>query len=155
MNVHSRGPLAFTTTLIFFLLVSDYPLTAQSRIGFNNQQMFLNGSNIAWVNFAGDLGPNPIDTTSFRTVFDSIHAHGGNALRFWLHTTGASTPAFSAGGAVIGPGTNAIADLKRILDMAWQRRIGLLLTLWSFDMMNIANGSLVTNRSQLMLTDTT
>jgi hypothetical protein len=131
------------------------PSPAQSRISFNSQQVFLNGSNIAWVNFAGDLGPNPIDTISFRTVFDSIHAHGGNALRFWLHTTGGSTPQFSAGGAVIGPGTNAIADLKRILDMAWQRRIGLLLSLWSFDMMDTANAKVVTNRSQLMLTDTT
>jgi hypothetical protein len=128
---------------------------SQSRIPFNNQQVFLDGSNIAWVNFSGDLGPNPVDTVSFRTVFDSIHAHGGNALRFWLHTTGANTPQFNAGGGVIGPGSHALADLKIILDMAWQRKIGLLLSLWSFDMMNISNGSLVTNRSYLMLTDTT
>jgi len=128
---------------------------AQSRITFNNQQLFLDGSNIAWVNFSGDLGPNPVDTASFRTVFDSIHAHGGNALRFWLHTTGANTPQFNTGGAVIGPGVHAIADLKLILSMAWQRKIGLLLSLWSFDMMDTSLARLVTNRSQLMLTDTT
>jgi hypothetical protein len=150
-----RALLVIPALILLCLNAAVFPGLAQTRINFNSQQVFLNGSNIAWVNFAGDLGPNPIDTNSFRTVFDSIHAHGGNALRFWLHTTGASTPQFSAGGAVIGPGTNAIADLKRILDMAWQRRIGLLLTLWSFDMMNIANGSLVTNRSGAMLTDTT
>ncbi len=128
---------------------------AQSRVVFNNQQLFLDGSNIAWVNFAGDLGPNPVDTASFSAVFDSIHAHGGNALRFWLHTTGANTPQFNTGGAVIGPGVHAIADLKLILNMAWQRKIGLLLSLWSFDMMDTSLASLVTNRSQLMLTDTT
>jgi hypothetical protein len=155
MNSIRRALLVIPALILVCLNAAVSPGLSQSRINFNSQQVFLNGSNIAWVNFAGDLGPNPIDTNSFRTVFDSIHAHGGNALRFWLHTTGANTPAFSAGGAVIGPGTNALADLKRILDMAWQRRIGLLLTLWSFDMMNTANGSLVTNRSQLMLTDTT
>ena len=127
---------------------------SQSRVPFHQQHLFLSGSNIAWVNFAGDLGPSPVDTVSFRTVFDSIHAHGGNALRFWLHTTGASTPQFAADGRVTGPGQYAIADLKKILDMAWQRKIGLLLSLWSFDMMVIANGPTVTNRSELMLTDT-
>jgi hypothetical protein len=149
-----RALLVIPAGILVCLSAAVSPSLSQGRISLNNQQVFLNGSNIAWVNFAADLGPNPIDTVAFRTVFDSIHAHGGNALRFWLHTTGASTPQFNAGGAVIGPGTNAIADLKRILDMAWQRRIGLLLTLWSFDMMNTANASLVTNRSQLMLTDT-
>ena len=127
---------------------------AQSRIPFHQQHVFLNGSNIAWVNFAADLGPTPLDTASFRTVFDSIRAHGGNALRFWLHTTGANTPQFAVDGRVTGPGQYALADLKKILDMAWQRRIGLLLSLWSFDMMVIADGATVTNRSELMLTDT-
>ena len=138
--------------VVFFGAVSSLP--AQSKIDFNNQQLFLNGSNIAWVRFAGDLGPYPVDTVAFASVFDSIHVHGGNALRFWLHTTGANTPQFNAGGKVIGPGTTAIANLKKVLDMAWQRKIGLMLCLWSFDMMRIENGSLVTNRSELMLTDT-
>ena len=156
MKQFSRALFAIPAAILVCLCAAVSPGLSQSRINFNNQQVFLNGSNIAWVNFAADLGPTPVDTTSFKTVFDSISAHGGNALRFWLHTTGANTPAFSNGGAVIGPGTNAIADLKRILDMAWQRRIGLLLTLWSFDMLDTAtNPSLVTNRSELMLTDTT
>ncbi len=155
MKLFSHRRVVIPACALVVLVAARLPLFAQSRIGYNHQQLFLNGSNIAWVNFAGDLGPGPLDTVSFRTVFDSIHAHGGNALRFWLHTTGASTPQFNTGGAVIGPGTHAIADLKLILDMAWQRKIGLLLSLWSFDMMDTANGSLVTNRSQLMLTDTT
>lgn len=155
MKAPTCGAVIIRTCVLVLFLAAVSSGHAQSRIGYNNQQLFLNGSNIAWVNFAGDLGPAPVDTASFRTVFDSIHAHGGNALRFWLHTTGANTPQFNTGGAVIGPGPEALADLKLILDMAWQRRIGLLLSLWSFDMMDISNGSLVTNRSQLMLTDTT
>ena len=127
----------------------------QSRISYNNQQVFLNGSNVAWVNFAQDLGGiTAFDTVGFRTVFDSIHVHGGNSLRLWLHTTGQYTPQFNAGGKVIGPGTNAIANLHKILDMAWARKIGLQLCLWSFDMMTKTLPAEVTNRSELMLTDT-
>ena len=144
--------LWLVAVVVLFGAVSSLP--AQSKIDYNNQQVFLNGSNVAWVRFAGDLGPDPVDTVAFASVFDSIHVHGGNALRFWLHTTGANTPQFNAGGKVIGPGTTAIANLKKVLDMAWQRKIGLMLCLWSFDMMRIENGSLVTNRSELMLTDT-
>jgi hypothetical protein len=154
MKTFTSESIALLACAILLSAIAGPSGSAQSRIVFNNQQLFLNGSNIAWVNFAGDLGPNPVDTASFRTVFDSIHAHGGNALRFWLHTTGGSTPQFNTGGAVIGPGVHAIADLKLILNMAWQRKIGLLLSLWSFDMMDTSLARLVTNRSQLMLTDT-
>ena len=136
------------------LLFSVTGAPAQTRVPYNHQQIFLNGSNIAWVNFAQDLGPSPIDTVAFRTAFDSIHAHGGNALRFWLHTTGQYTPQFNSSGMVTGPGVSAATDLRRVLDMAWQRKIGLILCLWSFDMMVIQNGPTVTGRSQLMLTDT-
>ena len=144
--------LCVIAVVVFLGAVSSLP--AQSKIDYNNQQIFLNGSNVAWVRFAGDLGPNPVDTVAFASMFDSIHVHGGNALRFWLHTTGANTPQFNLGGKVIGPGTTAIANLRKVLDMAWQRKIGLMLCLWSFDMMRIDNGPLITNRSELMLTDT-
>lgn len=127
---------------------------AQSRINYNDQQLFLNGSNIAWVNFAGDLGPGPLNIAGFRTVFDSIHANGGNSLRLWLYTNGTQTPEFNSSGRVIGPGTNAISYLKTILDMAWQRKIGLMLCLWSFDMQRKSIGSLYTDRNALMLNDT-
>jgi len=154
MKLIFRALLSITAGVLVCLNAATHPGLSQSRINFNHQQLFLNGSNIAWVRFAGDLGPNPVDTLSFRTVFDSIHAHGGNALRFWLHTTGGSTPEFSAGGKVTGPGIHALADLKLILDMAWQRKIGLLLSLWSFDMMDTSNAKVVINRSLAMLTDT-
>jgi len=154
MKSNRRALLVIPAIILVCVNAAVSPGLSQSRINFNNQQVFLNGSNIAWVNFAEDLGPNPLDTTSFRAVFDSIHAHGGNALRFWLHTTGENTPEFSTGGKVTGPGIHALADLKLILDMAWQRRIGLLLTLWSFNMMETSRATVVTNRSQLMLTDT-
>ena len=127
---------------------------AQSRVYYNAQDVFLSGSNVAWVNFAGDLGPGNLDTVRFRTMFDSIHVHGGNALRWWLHTNGTQTPDFDGSGRVSGPGSKAALYLTKILDMAWQRKIGLVLSLWSFDMQRKSIGSLYTARNAMMLNDT-
>jgi hypothetical protein len=140
--------------LLLPVLVGNPTVAAQSRIPFNGRQLFLSGSNVAWVNFAADIGPGPTDTGTFRDMFDSLRAGGGNAMRFWLHTNGAATPEFDSAGLVTGPGVGAIADLKSILDAAYDRKVGLILCLWSFDMLRISYGSGITGRAAVLLTDT-
>jgi hypothetical protein len=143
--------------LLLVLLVASFgsaQAQPSSRIEFNGHQLFLNGSNVAWIHFANDTGPGIADTARFRAMFDSVHAHGGNSLRWWLHTSGANTPQYNTGGRVIGPGTNMLLNLKLVMDLAWQRKIGLMLCLWSHDMMNMQNASIIINRSQLLLSDT-
>lgn len=141
--------------LLFLFLISNISTAnAQPRVNFHQREIFLSGSNVAWVNFARDVGPDATNLTAFRAIFDSVHAHNGNVMRLWLHTTGASSPAFNGSGMVTGPGTNTIADIKAILDLAWERKIGLMLCLWSFDMLRISNGTGITDRAKLMLNDT-
>ncbi|UCE06149.1 MAG: discoidin domain-containing protein [bacterium] len=145
--------ISFVT--LFFLLSSVSNTFAQSRIDFNDQKLFLNGANFAWVNFAYDIGPGYTDFDRFEEIFQAVHANGGNAMRLWLHTTGANTPEFDATGLVVGPGENAIDDLKKILNIGWENQVGIMACLWSFDMLNIRdNPQLITDRSYLMLTDT-
>jgi hypothetical protein len=122
-----------------------------NRIRYNGQNLFLSGANMAWVRFAGDIGPGKPDLATFRDVFQAIHDHKGNAMRLWLHTNGANTPEFN-GSTVTGPGKDAIADLKAILDLAWEREVGLVLCLWSFDMLRASNGTTVNARSRALLT---
>ncbi|NUM78132.1 Ig-like domain-containing protein, partial [candidate division KSB1 bacterium] len=126
-----------------------------SRIRYNNQDLFLSGANLAWLNFAGDIGRGDTDLNSFADILLQMHDHGGNALRWWLHTNGAVSPQFDNAGLVIGPGNGTIQDLKNVLDLAWEREIGLKLCLWSFDMLRASNNATVLNRNMLMLTDTT
>jgi len=140
--------------LLLLVLDGNPPAAAQSRIPFNGRQLFLSGSNVAWVNFADDIGPGPTNPGTFRDMFDSLRAAGGNAMRFWLHTNGAATPEFNSAGLVIGPGVGTIADMQAILDAAHERKIGLILCLWSFDMLRISSGEGITGRAALMLTDT-
>lgn len=144
----------FSITLLLLVLgVSN--TFAQSHINFNNQELFLNGANFAWFNFARDIGPGITDFDRFEEIFQEVHANGGNAMRFWLHTSGESTPEFDAAGMVIGPGENAIEDLEQILDIAWENQVGLMPCLWSFDMLRISNGTTITDRAMSMLSDTT
>ncbi len=146
-------------TVLFFALLLTCALVparsvSQPWIQYREHEVFLNGCNIAWVNFAADIGPGVTNLAAFRSMFDSVRARGGNSMRLWLHTTGATSPAFDASGLVMGPGNGTISDLEAILNLAWDRRIGLLLCLWSFDMLRISNGSTVTGRAMRILTDT-
>jgi len=134
------------------MVFSKVSAQVPTLIPFNDQRIFASGSNIAWINFAGDIGPGNTDLEKFETMFKELNDNGGNAMRFWLHTSGAKTPAWN-GSDVTGPGVGTIEDLKAILDIAEKYDIGLLLTLWSFDMLRNSNGTTNVNRSKAILTD--
>lgn len=143
--------------LLFIIIfsVGIYSLSSAqvpTLIPFNNQQLFVSGSNVAWINFAGDIGPGNTEFDQFESIFKELNENGGNSMRLWLHTTGGTTPAWN-GSDVVGPGNGTIEDLKTILDSAEKYDIGLVLTLWSFDMLRTSNGSTIVNRSKAILTD--
>lgn len=107
-----------------------------NRIEIAGKQLFLNGGNIAWVDFAEDIGPGNTQFDLFEEMFKEVNEHGGNTMRLWLHTNGQYTPEFK-GSDVVGPGEGAIDDLKTILDLAHKYDVSLMLCLWSFDMLRI------------------
>lgn len=143
--------ILFLLIFILFMVVETYP---QNRIEYNDQQLFLSGANLAWNNFASDIGPGDTDFDHFADVLLQFHDYGGNAMRLWLHTNGTVSPEFNDGGFAVGPGDNTIEDLKAILDLAWEREVGMKLCLWSFDMLSSTNDSTVLERNELLLTDT-
>ncbi len=140
--------------LLLALSHSNIVYSQSSRIEYNNQDLFLSGANLAWKSFARDIGPGNTDFDHFADVLLQIHDHGGNALRLWLHTTGVVSPEFDNDGLVIGPGEGTIEDLRQILDLAWEREVGMKLCLWSFDMQRLTIGDNLLARNRLMLTDT-
>jgi hypothetical protein len=126
-----------TVTLTTILLLSLVTLTiAQTgdRIPISGEDTFASGGNIAWINFARDIGPGETRLDLFEEMFREMNENGGNMMRIWLHTNGTSTPEFS-GMDVVGPGVGAIEDLRDILDLAYFYDLSLLLCLWSFDML--------------------
>jgi hypothetical protein len=124
--------------IALFLTVHVLNASAQpgNRIRFNDQDLFLSGGNVAWIDFARDVGPGDTRFDVFRQAFEDVRDNGGNAFRFWLHINGSSTPEWS-GSVIIGPGPGTIDDLQAILDIAWENNVGVQLCLWSFDMLRI------------------
>jgi hypothetical protein len=141
----------YLAIIIVPILLSQFSLSQNYKIMYNSQDLFLNGGNIAWIKFANDIGPGNTDFSGFDKIFHEMSVNGGNSLRLWLHTTGENTPEFSKDGKVIGPGKDAISDLHQILDLAWKNHIGLVLCLWSFDMLRISNGDTLTGRCKKLL----
>jgi len=141
--------ILFTAFLYFNQSLVSQPM---DRIEVDGRHLFLNGGNIAWINFARDIGPGETRLDLFEDIFKEVNDHGGNTLRMWLHTTGESTPAWDSH-RVTGPGDGTIDDLRNILDLAYEYNISMMPCLWSFDMLRISNGPEVTERSLAILTD--
>lgn len=137
-----------------FLLLNPITAAEQDRIIWNKQKLFLNGANVPYVNFARDIGPGKTYFHQFETMFRQVHEAGGNCMRLWLHTNGVNTPAFGQSGYVAGPGKSAIEDTRTILDLACENKIGLILCLWSFDMLRWELDDAVRQRNKHLLTDT-
>jgi hypothetical protein len=149
MRLSLLSPLLYVCCVIWQTAASQ-PAT----INYNSQSLFLNGANLAWMSFANDVGPGQRDFGAFADVLCQLHNHGGNMMRWWVHTNGAVTPAFNDTGLVIGPGPGTIESLRKVLDLAWEREIGLDLCLWSFDMLRSTNDAAVLDRNLKLLTDT-
>jgi hypothetical protein len=112
--------------------------------------LFLNGINLAWMDFANDL--TAFNENLFADVLDEVSAAGSNCIRWWLHTNGTSSP-FFLNDSVAYITDNEILAMFKGLDMAYERGMGIIMCLWSFDMLRSSNSTLVKYRNRLMLTD--
>ncbi len=143
------------TTLLFiltFLLLTVIAAQAQDAtpeatasadeslhfIPYRGQELFLNGINLAWISFAHDL--QNFNEPLFVAALDEVKAAHGNTLRWWLHTNGSASPVYGDDGKVTGLGEHDVEKLQRAADLAYERGVLLLPTLWSHDMMNDQQG---------------
>jgi mannan endo-1,4-beta-mannosidase len=112
-------------------------LAPPTRIHHNGQDLYLSGFNIAWFDFAKDIG-HGIDEARLRRAASDLAEAGGNTLRWWIHTDGSMTPEWgSIDGErrVVGPGAAFIANMRRALDIAAEYNVYIVPCLWSFDML--------------------
>ncbi len=108
-----------------------------NRIVYRGEDLYLSGFNIAWFDFARDVG-HGIDEKRLRQVLADLVAAGGNTLRWWIHTDGSTTPEWgSVDGRtmVTGPGASIVTDMRRALDIAAEQHVFIVPSLWSFDML--------------------
>ncbi len=140
--------------LLFFLFAPAAFSQILNRVAYNNQNLFLSGSNLAWVNYGQDIGLGTTDTASIAGWMLQMHQHGGNAMRMWLSVEGMYGYTFDANGRAAGLAPNTISDLKRVLRLAWEREIGINFCLWGFGMLSSSLDPNVLARNDSILTDT-
>lgn len=108
-----------------------------NRIRHQERDYYLSGFNIAWFDFARDIGRG-LDEPRLREAADDLVSVGGNTMRWWIHTDGTTTPEWGLVDGerrVVGPGASFIADMRRALDIAAEYGIFIVPSLWSFDML--------------------
>ena len=146
-----------------YSLDGDLSGNGLSRLDVHGQKLFLNGVNLAWNRFGRDFGDfspdiNGYDRDYFSNTFHTVAQAGGNAMRIWVHTSGEFNPKHDAQGFYICKDQKFFDDLKDMLDLADQHHILVMLTLWSFDMLDLAKspniyGDDIIPRNKALLTD--
>ncbi len=136
----------------FSLIIADLENQDHHRIrvAASAQDLFMSGINIAWTasnNYAKDL--LNYHENNWIKILDEIQAAGGNAIRWWLHTNGIQTPIFGADGRVRGIQQDALENMRKVLDLAYERGILISLCLWSFDMLQDQGQNLEHTRALL------
>jgi len=135
-------------TLIGAAVAQSDPVSV--LVNHRGQDLFLNGINLAWINFGRDL--QSFDEVRFVAALDELADARGNTLRWWLHTNGSTSPLYGEDGRVIGLGESDIRNLQRAAALAYERGILLMPTLWSHDMLN-EQGNVPTAANKLMIED--
>lgn len=134
--------------LIFFLVQLTHAQSNRLEIP-SGETIFSSGMNMAWGYFANDA--TNLNETIFINALDDISEAGGNSMRWWLHVNGTHSPQYS-GDTVSSITQTEINNIKRILDLAYERKMRVCISLWSHDMLNGESGSMVAI-NQKMLSD--
>lgn len=100
----------------------------------DSDPVWLNGMNLAWVNFGRDYGYDGKSLKVMSKCFADMHANGINSLRVWIHCDGRVSPLFDKNGMVSGLPETFLSDFKTMLDIAQANDILVMPVLWSFDM---------------------
>ncbi|MBN2424743.1 MAG: discoidin domain-containing protein [Calditrichaceae bacterium] len=120
---------------IFCLHLSEC-FSQTNRIMVNGQALFFSGMNMAWGSFARDatyFNSDPAIEPLFIQALDEISENGGNSMRWWVHVNGRYSPVFTDG--KVSGLTTEIENIRRILDLAYERKMLICLSLWSHDML--------------------
>src|SRR5688572_17150787 len=110
MKASTRRSLRVAVTFISILaaLALAVPqaqaLPLSNRIQFAGKQIYVNGTNVAWHNWARDVGAQSsgYDPVWFENFFTDMQANGVNVVRLWIHASGEYTPTFDASWNVTG-----------------------------------------------------
>ncbi len=132
----------------------------KNTITYEGQEYFINGMNVPWHHFGGDVGNHVLwgslyDSTWFDNHFKECKEYGANVVRLWIHCDGRANPEFDADGMPTGLDTDFFIDLDDCFRRAKKYDIMIMPCMWSFDMCkrNLDAGPTAGSHHDLFLED--
>nr|ADE58568.1 GH5 family protein GH5C [Limnoria quadripunctata] len=129
---------------IFFLGLLSTSFAARLAVSgtsltYGNDQVYLNGVNIAWNSYGYDFGNGNYDG-SIENWMSDIGSAGGNTVRMWVQVEGESTPSFDNRGMVTACDNTGdfLTDVVTFLDAAQESGVLVIFTVW--------NGAVMSNQ---------
>ncbi|MDG5817020.1 hypothetical protein QA601_18125 [Chitinispirillales bacterium ANBcel5] len=140
MGSFSKKAILLVIALSMCVFADVAPQTVQDSMDgnwlvINGQRRFISGMNIAWIDFANDVGDTRLDINAFRNKIRQIRSAGGNAVRWWLHTDASRCPTINSDGEVTGIGSRTIENMRQALDTAYAYGVVVSMCLFSFDLL--------------------
>jgi len=139
--------LMATLTVNLFALAKDNRITLS-----DGRRIFVAGTNLAWINYAGDVGDTDLDARAFNAAMKAVAAAGGNTMRIWLSTNGSQDPKFGEDGLVSGLGTKTVANVKKMLEIAKRNNILVIPVLLTHNFMQKQGGVNLANNRRMLTT---
>jgi uncharacterized repeat protein (TIGR02543 family) len=152
-NKRSRFIKIFFIVLGISAILQAMP--AASRITLpSGKKIFAVGMNLAWINYAGDVGNTAIDTLKFDKPMKDIADSGANCMRIWLSTDGTHDPVYGSTGLVTGAGTQTVANIQKMLKLAKKHNLVLVLVLLTHNWVNKSiDQTILANNKKMLTTD--
>jgi len=143
--------------LELLILIPLLHVSAQDRLDrvtlADGRQLFITGFNLAWINYANDVGEQDLDLRAFRRAMKAVAEAGGNTMRVWLSTNGSQDPVFDSNGYVSGLGSKTIANVKKMLVVAKETNMLLMPVLLTHNFMQEQPGVDLERNRRMLTTD--
>jgi hypothetical protein len=144
----------FLALALLVLSISAFALPFDDRVTLpDGRRIFVAGFNLAWINYAGDVGDASLDERRFRKAAQDIARSGGNAMRVWLSTNGSRDPKFGSDGWVSGLGSMTVANVRRMLAISRESGLLLIPVLLTHNFMQGGQGANLANNRRMLTTD--
>jgi hypothetical protein len=149
------GLSVITVALLLGIAPSARAMPFSDRVTLpSGEKIFVAGFNLAWINFAGDVGDAPLNATAFQAAMKAVADSGGNTMRVWLSTNGSKDPVFGADGLVSGLGSKTIANVQQMLAIAKTNKMMIVPTLLTHNFLQSGqSGVNLDNNKKLLATD--
>lgn len=148
----------FASVLIVGTNSSIFAMGAGSRITLpGGKKIFVCGMNLAWKDYANDVGDSPLDAQDedyYNKAFKAVADSGGNCMRVWLSTDGTKDPKYGSNGLVTGPGSQTIANIQKMLKIAQKNKMLLMPVLLTHNWVNKSiNSTILENNKKMLKTE--